>query len=221
MLGLLGEPRYTGTTMRIGAEKSLRLIAAHLASPGGWRASLQRARGLSFEPGATLDAMLLRGEARHADAASMSLFLLPAGATLVTALLSLNPSGVLAAVTADLLAVAILPSLIAWPMPGLTLLFDIDASVNRYRWRTFLTHALAPALVATAAARLLAPFSQTASFVVVFLGYLATARVFHLCCDDWVSVPESKRLQCASLYLSLLFIIGLFSTLLFRAGLIP
>ena len=127
----------------------------------------------------------------------------------------------MARVAADLLAVAILPTLIASIMPGLSLLFDVDASANRYRWRTFLTHALVPALVATAAARVLEPFSVAASTVAVLIGYFASARVFRVCCDDWASVPEHRRLAATGIFLAVLTVSGLFSALLFRAGLVP
>ena len=207
--------------MRLGAEKSMRLIAAQISSPEGVRDVLQRAGGLCFEPGATLDGLMMQRQARHADAATMSVYLLPAAATLVTALLSLEPAGMLARVTADLLAVAILPTLIALIMPGLSLLFDVDASANRYRWRTFISHVLVPALVATAAARILEPFSATASFLAIFIGYFASARVFRVCCDDWAAVPEHRRLAATVIFVVVLMFYGLFSALLFKAGLVP
>jgi hypothetical protein len=207
--------------MKLGAEKSMRLIAAQLSSPDGLRAVVQRATGLCFEPGATLDALMMRREARHADAATLSLYLLPGAATLVTALLSLNPGGMLARVAADLLAVAMLPTMIALTMPGLSLLFDVEASPNRYRWRTFISHALVPALIATAAARVLEPFSVAASTLAILVGYLASARVFQVCCDDWASVPEHRRLHATVIFIAVLMLYGLFSALLFKAGLVP
>jgi predicted membrane channel-forming protein YqfA (hemolysin III family) len=207
--------------MKLGAEKSMRLIAAQLATSEGWQDALRRAIGLCFEPGATLDSLMLQQNKRHADAATMSLYLLPAAATFITAVLSLSPAGVLAMVLADLLAVAMLPTLLALSFPPLSLLFDIGASANRYRWRTFVTHALVPILVATALARLLQPFSGGAAFVALVFGYANSARLFYLCCDDWVAVPEQRRLQATATFVGLLLLISAFSALLLRAGLVP
>ena len=207
--------------MKLGAEKSMRLIVAQLSSKDGLREVFARTTGLCLEPGATLDGLMLQNKARHADAASLSAYLLPATAAFMTAILSLEPGGILAKVTADLLAVAILPTLLAVLMPGLNLLFDIDASENRYRWRTFITHVLVPALVATAFARFLAPFSVAASTIAVLVGYVVSARTYLVCCDDWVAVPERRQFHATVLFMSALSIYGLFSALLFQAGLIP
>ena len=121
----------------------------------------------------------------------------------------------------DLLAVAILPTVLALVMPGLNLLFDIPASENRYRWRTFATHALVPALIGTAAARILAPFSWTAGAVTVIAGYVISVRMYYQCCNDWVAVPDQRRLQASALFLGALMVYGLVAALLFQAGLIP
>lgn len=209
------------TTMRLGAEKSMRLIVAQVRTRAGLVEIRERMTGLCFEPGATLDALMLQNRARHADAASMSVYLLPALAAFMTALLSLQPSGILAKVTADLLAVAILPTVLALVMPGLNLLFDIPASENRYRWRTFATHALVPALIGTAAARILAPFSWTAGAVTVIAGYAISVRMYYQCCNDWIAVPDQRRLQASALFLGALMVYGLVAALLFQAGLIP
>ena len=207
--------------MKLGAEKSMRLIVAQLSSKDGLREVLARTTGLCLEPGATLDGLMLQNKARHADAATLTAYLLPATAALLTAILSLAPGGILAKVTADLLAVAILPTILAAVMPGLNLLFDIDASENRYRWRTFISHVLVPALVGTACARFLAPFSTAAGTLTVLLGYAVSARTYMVCCNDWVAVPERRQLQATVLFMSTLTIYGLFSALLFQAGLIP
>ena len=207
--------------MKLGAEKSMRLIAAQLSSKAGLREVVARTAGLCLEPGATLDGLRLQNRARHADAASLSAYLMPASAAFITAILSLEPGGILATVTADLLAVAILPTLLAVLMPNLNLLFDIDASENRYRWRTFITHVLVPALVGTACARFLAPFSSAASGLAVVIGYTVSARTYLVCCDDWVAVPERRQLQATVLFMATLSTYSLVSALLFQAGLIP
>ena len=207
--------------MKLGAEKSMRLIVAQLSSAEGFREVVARTSGLCFEPGATLDALKLQNKARRADAPTLSAYFLPAAAAFMTSILSLEPGGILAKVTADLLAVAILPTLLAVLIPGLNLLFDIDATENRYQWRTFIAHVLVPALVATAAARFLAPFSGLASILAVMVGYCGTARLYFICCDDWGGVPERRRLPATIVFMSSLMTYGLFSALLFHAGLVP
>jgi len=207
--------------MKLGAEKSMRLIVTQLSTTEGVREVISRVSGLCFEPGATLDSLKLQNKARRADAETLSAYFLPAAAAFATSILSLEPGGILAKVTADLLAVAILPTLLALLLPALNLLFDIDATENRYQWRTFVAHVLIPALVGTAAARFLAPFSDFASTLAVIAGYLGSARIYLICCDDWVGVPERREVPATIVFTVTLVTYGLFSALLFNAGLVP
>ncbi|MBM64779.1 MAG: hypothetical protein CMH55_00930 [Myxococcales bacterium] len=173
-----------------------------------------------LDPGAALDSMMIRDEAKEAGAATRVLFLLPSLGTAIFVILSLRPVGILGRAASDLLAVVILPSILAWGLPKVLLLADQVGTSNYRRWRTYCCHALVPALTMAFLARLVFHFSGILAGLCLGLGLCLSSRAFVAAHDEWLDLPEDGRWVAGGIFLSCLLACGLATAFLLDAGIL-
>jgi hypothetical protein len=199
-------------------ERNLREMLNLLADAEGRRLTWKRLKSLLSDPGAALDSMVIRDEAREAGPATRVLFLLPSLGTAIYLILSLQPVGILGRAASDLLSVMILPSILAWGLPKVLLLVDQVGTANYRRWRTYCCHTLVPALAMAFAARLVFHFSGILAAGCLVTGLVLSSRAFVSAHDEWLDLPEDRRIVAASLYFVCLLTCGLTTAFLLDAG---
>ena len=201
-------------------ERNLREMLKLLTEAEGRQRAWKRLQSMMSDPGSELDSMVIRHEMKEAGPATRVLFCLPALGTAIFVILSLRPVGILSRVASDLLAVIILPSILAWGLPKLLLLADQTGTANYRRWRTYCCHALVPALVMAFIARIAFHFSGLIAGVCVGLGLVLSSRAFVSAHDEWLDLPESGRWAAGALYFLGLLACGLATGFLLNAGLL-
>ena len=152
--------------------------------------------------------------------ATRVLFILPSLGTAFFVILSLRPVGILGRVASDLLAVVILPSILAWGLPKVLLLADQVGTANYRRWRTYCCHALVPALGMAAVPELYSTSQGYWQRSASGLGLVLSSRAFIAAHDEWLDLPESGRWTAGVLYFLCLLTCGLATGFLLDAGIL-
>ena len=201
-------------------ERNLREMMKLLSEAEGRRRAWRRLNSMLSDPGAELDSMVIREDAKEAGPATRVLFILPSLGTAFFVILSLRPVGILGRVASDLLAVVILPSILAWGLPKVLLLADQVGTANYRRWRTYCCHALVPALGMAFVARIIFYFSGLLAAILVGLGLVLSSRAFIAAHDEWLDLPESGRWTAGVLYFLCLLTCGLATGFLLDAGIL-